>query len=465
MQFKLTPTMQHIVSEVERLGKAVWVVGGAVRDTCMNKIPKDIDFATNYDHLALEVLLRKMGLVVIPDATARQHGIIRVIDRDTGEVIDIARLRKDCKTDGRHAIVEFTDILEEDLARRDFTINAMACQINSNGDIINEVDRFSGLDDLRMHVVHFVGNMHDRIREDYLRMVRLCRFTALGEGWRIGPPVTQVKKHAEHIKQISKERIRDEIIKAVSYPKPSNFFRNMHACGLLNFVMPDLSACVGVGQNEYHAEPVFDHLMRALDASVDLTENPMLRLAALLHDIGKPPTRSVDEDSRVHFYNHEVAGTSLVYKWMKEYKFTREQIEYVCKMVRHHQWRFTDDTKDKTIKKWLTTVGLDSWRDLITLRCADRKGNLAKAHKPMITKKMHELMQKVQAILDHKEPLSTKDLAINGHDLIEMGLKPGKVFKDILGECLEQVIEDPCRNEREWLLQYITEHYLTPSSS
>lgn len=458
MKFKLTATQKRIIAAIENVSCTTWVTGGAVRDQIRGVEPKDIDFVTNCCHLRLENVLQKEGLTVIPDQTAKQHGIIRVVDKDTGELIDIARLRKDCQTDGRHAIVEFTDVLKEDLARRDFTWNAMACQIDSSGEIINEIDLFNGCSHLQERVVHFIGNMHDRIREDYLRMIRLCRFTALGPDWKLGPPPSQVRIHANNITKISKERIRDEILKALMYPKPSNFFRNLDACGLLRYIMPALADTIGVEQNQEHAEDVWNHCLRSLDASVELTDKPMLRLAALLHDVGKPPSKTTDEKG-IHFYSHEIIGTSIVYEWMKEHKFSKEDIEYVTLMIRHHMFRFTDNSTDKAVKKWLNKIGIHQWRDLITLRMCDRKGNLTKAHKPLVTKKMYDLMQTIQRILDHKEPTSRKDLAISGHDLIAMEYKPGKIFQEILDELVELILEDPANNTREILVKYVRENY------
>lgn len=461
MHFKLTPTVSNIIREVERIGKRIWVVGGAVRDNIMGKTPKDLDFATNYDHKAMAVLLKRMGLVVIPDKTAKSHGIVRVVDRDSGDIIDIARLRRDDTTDGRHAVVSFTDILAEDLERRDFTVNAMACEIDATGHTRNFVDLFNGRQDIQNKVVRFVGHPHDRITEDFLRMIRACRFTALDEGWRIADNDRHaLKVHAQSITEISKERIRDEIVKALGYDKPSNFFRALHTAGLLAIVFPDLEKGVGCAQNEYHAEPVFDHLVRCCDVSVDLTDNVMLRLAALTHDIAKPHTRSVDSDGRVHFYKHEVEGEYLMRAWMREYKFSRKDIEYVTKLVRHHQWRFNDNSKDITIRKFLNTVGRDVWRDLITLRCADRKGNLKKADRPMITWKMRQLMQKAQDIIDSGVPVFKEDLAINGHDLKRLGVKPGRVYQEIFSNMMGIVINDPSKNTREWLEKWVTKNYV-----
>lgn len=455
MKFALTKTQAQIVKAIQENGKKIYCVGGAVRDVLLGNEPKDIDFATNYDHNALRVLASKMGLTCIPDATAMQHGIVRIVDVDTGGIIDIARFRKDDTTDGRHAKVSFTDNIYEDLRRRDFTINGMAVEVGTN----EVIDPFNGQDHLKEKRIIFIGNLHDRIREDYLRLMRMCRFTALGSGWQIGAPISAIRDHVKGIHSISKERIRDEIIKALKYNKPSNFFRALEETHLLPEVFPELQAGVGCKQNKHHAEPVFDHLLRCLDASVPLTNDPMLRLSALTHDIAKPHTKSIGPDGEVHFYMHEVVGADLMYKWMMNLKFPKKDAEYVSKMVRHHQWRFAEDTKDKTIRRWLVNVG-PQWRDLITLRMADRLGNLKKAHKPPITREMKSLIERAEKILaDEQSVLNKTQLAINGHDLIEMGMKPSKAFREIFDKLLNIVIDEPERNTKEWLIQYVKLNY------
>jgi putative nucleotidyltransferase with HDIG domain len=213
-------------------------------------------------------------------------------------------------------------------------------------------------------------------------------------------------------------------------------------------------SCIGIDQNEFHAEPVFDHLMYSLDAATALTDNPMLRLAAGLHDVGKPSTKSTAGDGRVHFYEHETKGASIVYEWMRAMKFSNKDVEYVTKLVRHHQWRFMDDSKDKTIRRWLRDVG-DSWKDLITLRAADRKGNMAKQHKSMITQKMRDLMTRAEAIIASGAPIFDKDLAITGHDLKELGVKPGPVYKEIIQKVWALVINEPDKNTKEYLREFV----------
>lgn len=461
MKFELTPSQSHVIQIINFQGNSVFAVGGALRDHIMGKIPKDIDLATNALPLAVKTSLQIEGYTVIPDTVAFQHGIVRVVDKDTGDLIDIATLRRDVSCDGRHAEVEFTEDILDDLARRDLTINAMAAHLSPDGEVKELIDPWGGQHDIQEKKIVFVGKAESRISEDALRMVRACRFTALDEDW-ILPEVTYkaILNHVHEVTSVSKERIRDEVLKALAYDRPGNFFRALASTGLLDIVFPDLAKGIGCGQNEYHAEPVFDHLCRCCDVSVGLTDNVLLRLAALTHDVAKPHTRSVDPSGSVHFYKHEIVGATVMYEWMKEYKFPNKDIEYVTKLVRHHQWRFEDNTKDKTIRRWLQDVGKDIWQDLITLRMADRKGNLKKAHKPMVTQKMKELIERAQAIIDAGNPIFKEDLAINGHDLEALGIPPGKEYKDIFRELLGLVINEPEKNTKEALTAFVQKHYV-----
>lgn len=465
-RFKLTASQSQIVEAVQKesMGK-IWVVGGAVRDALMDKVPKDIDFATDLTPTSVEHLVVRFGFCCIPDQKAKDHGIIRVVDKDTGEFIDIATLRRDTDCDGRYAKVEFTQDLKEDLSRRDLTINAMAAVIDTDGYILQVFDYFDGTKDVEEKRVKFVGNPCHRIKEDALRMIRACRFLALGDDWKLETSdfwaIHDMNKYnPELFDGISKERIRDEFIKALKYDKPSNFIRCLHDSKLLLRICRPLADAWGVEQNEYHDEEVFTHLLAALDAMCELSPSHLLRLAALTHDIGKPPTRSVADDGKVHFFRHEVEGASIIYNWMREYKFSTKQTEYVSKLVRHHQWRFEANSKDKTIRKWLQKVGPDCWRDLITLRMADRKGNFAKKHKPMMTSHMHDLVQKVEKILEAGDAIFREDLAIDGNDIKECGVPPGPVYKEIFANMLGIVIQDPERNTKDWLTNYIKKNYV-----
>ena len=210
------------------------------------------------------------------------------------------------------------------------------------------------------------------------------------------------------------------------------------------------------------SDPVWDHILRCLDSSVDLTDKPLLRLATLLHDVGKPATKNTKEDGSITFYKHEVVGATIAYELMKRLKFSNADIEYVTKLVRYHQWRFETDTKEKTIRKWLQDVGKDIWEDLIVLRCADRKGNKHKMAlgKGMITTKMRELMDKVYHLIQSGVPLFREDLAINGDDFRELGVRPGPIYKEIFSNLLGITANDPTKNNKEWLKEFVKRNYV-----
>lgn len=461
-KFQFTSSQSEIVEGVrtQTMGQ-IWVVGGAIRDLLLKRTPKDIDFATDLEPKNVQSLLRQLGMIVIPDQTALDHGITRTVDKETGEIIDIATLRKDEQCDGRHARVVFTKSLREDLARRDLTINAMAAVVDVDGTIDQLHDPFEGLRDIENKVINFVGDPNRRVKEDWLRMVRACRFCALGPEWERSRDTNHAMwAYKDRINEVSAERIRDELLKAMSYPYPGGFIRALDNVDLLKYVLPPVHLGIGVDQNEYHAEDVYEHCLGALDAAASLTDKPLLRLATLLHDVGKPITRSVDKAKRVHFYRHEVVGADIVYNYLSDMKFSKKEMDYVSKLVRFHQWRFEKDSKDKTIRKWLQDTGKDVWEDLILLRCADRKGNLAKQHKPMVTRHMQDLIRRVKKIIDENQALFREDLAIDGNDLKELGIKPGPLFKEIFSNMLGIVVTDPSRNNRDWLIGFVKKNYI-----
>lgn len=256
----------------------------------------------------------------------------------------------------------------------------------------------------------------------------------------------------------SKIQIRDEILEGLSGPNPGNFFRKLQQSGKLKEIFPDLEAGVGCTQNEHHDfDTVWEHLLRCLDYSVNLTEDPYLRLSILCHDIAKPHTKSVDDEGRVHFYKHEVVGASIVYKWMKEHKFPHDKIEYVTTLIRNHQFRFSVDSKDKTIRKWIQSVG-KYWEHLFILRCADRRGNKKKGHLPGFTAEMQQLKQKVYQLISEERVVFKEDLAVQPIDLFKMNI-PKEKHKMIIANMLGIVLHNKERNNRSYLIQYVKTNY------
>jgi tRNA nucleotidyltransferase (CCA-adding enzyme) len=457
--FEFTQTQLKTIKALNT--ENLFVVGGAVRDLLLDEKPQDIDLATDLYVDEIKKRLSSVNLTWTPDQTAEEHGIIRVIDPDGGELIDVATFRRDEVTDGRHATVSFTSNINEDLLRRDLTINAMAVRIDSNGNSTDFIDPYGGLTDLQARQIRLVGDPVKRIEEDYLRMMRVARFATRFNSSVIDQATIQAcQKNAHDIHRVSKERIQQEIMKALKYSNAGWMFRHMHTLGLLYEVMTDLHACVGISQNKYHKDDLFEHLCFCVDNCIGKKYIPELKLATLLHDVGKWATKAPTKDGDFSFHNHEVVGATMTYNWMKQYKFSTDQIKYVTKLVRGHQWRFYEDSTEKSYRKWLQTTGRSEWRDLVRLRIADRKGNRAKSGRPGITREMKDLIRKCRAIIRIGQPLFIEDLAINGDDLKVLGLKPGKIYKDIFSNIMGIVTSDPSRNNRDWLLSYVDRNYI-----
>jgi putative nucleotidyltransferase with HDIG domain len=433
----------------------VWVVGGYVRDMLVGAMPGDIDLATTATPEQVQSMLRYTSVVptsVVP--VGIEFGTLKVLLLGPGAKpyaeFEITTLRKDLLCDGRHAKVEFTTDLAEDLARRDFTINAMAYNLKTK----ELIDPFNGQEDLKNRTIRAVGDPATRFKEDHLRMIRACRFAGYGKGFAIEPKTwAAILEHRKLIQGVSKERIRDEILKMMKTPKPSKCINALRNTGLLHQIVPLVAIGIGVEQNKHHAEEVYDHCVATCDHLSP--DNPILRLVGLLHDVGKPSTME-GEGEEAHFYNHEIVGAEAVYDWMREYKFPREDCEYASLLVRHHMYHFTYETKLSTIKKWMGKLKGHHW-DLMDLREADRAGNKAKEGKPLVTAHQEYLMSRMREIEKYKPPMSVKDLDIGGHDLIEMGFSPGPIFGAILDDLLDEVLEDPNLNEKEILRGMVEE--------
>jgi len=452
----------EIAKMLKDKGFQCYVVGGIVRDLLLYKsINDDAEWDITTDAKPEEIveIFSKKRIKVIP--TGIKHGTVTVIYKGKMYEITTFRIDKDYK-DGRHpSEVIFTSSIEEDLSRRDFTINAMAI------DIIDEkfIDPFGGMSDLEKNIIRAVGNPEVRFYEDGLRLMRACRFAAKLDFTIEEKTLEAIKKNKENLKRVSIERIRDELIKMLIAKRTSVGIEYMRISGLLDIVLPELSNCYGVSQNIYHKYDVYTHSLITSDAVSkilgDVNDKKRiyrLKLAGLLHDIAKPITKNEVIDNGVDhstFYNHEVIGASITKRIMRRLRFSNDDIEYVTRLVRHHMFYYTEEWTDSAVRRFMRNVGLDLLDDLFVLREADRIGS-GKRQPGSVS--ISKLKARIQKIIEEENAISLKDLKINGYDIMnELGIKPGPTIGKILNSLLQIVIDDPSQNEKEKLLSLAKE--------
>ena len=430
-----------ICTRLREKGKRGWIVGGCVRDLLRNGKPKDWDIAT--DALPAEVV--GMFRKVIP--TGIQHGTVTVVQR--GAHYEVTTLRGEgAYSDGRRPDkVEFVDDITADLARRDFTFNAIAID-PVDGHVI---DPFDGRKDLASRVLRAVGDPLERFAEDGLRVLRAARFSATLE-CSIAAETEQAMgatRSLDTFRRVSAERVRDEWIKAMQARRPSVAFEAMRRTRLLEISCPEMLESVGCVQNKWHAYDVWGHAMACLDAC---KPDPILRVAALLHDVAKPRTRAFSDKTQDYtFYEHERIGAELAEPILARLRFSNEERARVVALVRHHLICYADDWTDAAVRRWLRRVTPDLAPDLYEIGFADARGK-GKEHSEDLAN-IERLRVRVEAVLASGAALSARDLAINGRDLMsELGLPPSRAIGETLEKLVELVTDDPSANERERLL-------------
>jgi tRNA nucleotidyltransferase (CCA-adding enzyme) len=431
-----------ILKRLQEKGKRGWIVGGCVRDLLRGLEPKDWDIATD---ARPEEVVRMFRRVI---ETGLQHGTVTVMEGGVG--YEVTTLRGEgAYSDGRRPdSVAFVDDIVEDLARRDFTFNAIAI------DPLNEalVDPFGGQADLEGRVLRAVGDARERFAEDGLRVLRAARFSATLEV-EIDPATERAMGDARSIatfKKVSAERVRDEWLKSMAAARPSRAFEAMARTNLLAAISPELDESRGCAQNRYHAYDVWGHAMACLDSA---PPDPVLRMAALLHDIGKPRSRAFSEKTKDWtFYNHEAIGAKMADPLLTQLKFPNDVRKRVVALVQHHLICYTPDWTDTAVRRWLKRVGTDVAPQLYELGRADARGKGRPCDDDL--RHIDELQARAEALLSAGAALSTRDLSIGGRELMrELSLSPGPLLGVILDKLLEIVLEDPSKNEPAALLE------------
>lgn len=423
---------KYIIETLNKHGYEAYIVGGAVRNYYMNKPVNDWDITTNAKPDIVESLFEKTISV------GKAFGTI-IVKLD--EHYEVTTYRNETSYDGRKPKdVTYSNLIEEDLRRRDFTMNAM--YMNLNEEIF---DIHHGKDSIKKNIIETVGEPVERFTEDYLRVYRYVRFTCQYQ-FSTNNTLDNVIQQMPINTMISSERIREEFCKILLSDRPSTGIQHLLHLNLLEYIFPEIIPSVGFNQHSpYHHLTVFDHLMAALDQT---PKDLIVRLAALCHDIGKPKT-FVLTDGIGHFYGHDKVSVELTKSMLKRLKFDSKTIEDVSSLVQHHM-RLLDANNKKSIKKFMNKIGIHRLEWFLDLRKADILSSKTNDDLSSIIK----MTEAFQAVLNEKHPLSVKDLAVNGYDLIGLDISGPEIGR-ILNVLLEHVLEYPENNTTAYLTQLI----------
>lgn len=441
---KIPSPVFNIFEKFTNAGYEIYLVGGGVRDLFINRKIHDCDFTTN----ATPEEIQK----IIPDSFYdNAFGTVgTIIKTENGEEkYEITTFRSEQGyADKRHPDkVTWGNSLEEDLKRRELTINAMA--LGPKGSDFELTDLFNGQEDLKNKIIKAVGNPEERFSEDALRLMRAVRF-ATQLGFAIEPKTfSAIQGNANLLNQISKERIKDELFKILASDYPSEGIILLLTSGLLQNIIPELIEGYGMSQAKHHIYDVWTHSLQSLKNC--LSKDPLVRLATLLHDIGKPSVAKGEGENRT-FYNHEVVGTNIAQNIAKRLKFSKKEEEKLITLVRWHQFSVDDRQTDSALRRFIRNVGKENLEDMLALRTGDRLGGGAKETSWRLEKFKKRLVEVQQ------QPFSVTDLKIDGNDVMQtLGIPPGRKVGEILNQIFEEVEMQKIENDKAALLKRIEE--------
>ncbi len=434
-----------VATTLEKAGFEAYLVGGCVRDLVIGKTPKDWDITTN----AKPDEIQKLFEETFYENDYGTVGVVTKSDDPSLKVIEVTPYRSEGEySNARHPdTVTFGVSLSEDLKRRDFTVNAIAYR-PKNG---TWADEHGGKIDIEKKTLRAVGDAEKRFKEDALRMMRAVRLSAeLGFAIEQGT-AEAILKNADNLAHISKERIRDELMRIIQTDTPMTAIVLAQRLGLLKHIAPDLERGIGVSQNQAHAFDVYEHLLRAMQHAADKKWDFAIRIAALFHDISKPETRRWSDEKRDWtFHGHEVVGAKVTKRIMRDLKFPQDLLEKVVLLVRWHMF-FSDPDKItlSAVRRLIANVGKENIHDLLNLRICDRIGTGRPKEQPFRLRKYMAMVE--QALRD---PVTVGMLAIDGKGIMDvLSEKPGKRIGWILHALLEEVLEDPTKNTLETLTE------------
>lgn len=438
--------VSRVTQMLEKAGFKAFLVGGCVRDLITSRKPKDWDVATDAKPPEIIGLFSK----TFYENDYGTVGVVNETDDESLKVIEVTPFRLEAKySDNRRPdSVTFSKNIEDDLKRRDFTMNAIALQINGEGKKV-VIDPFEGQEDIKKQIIRAVGDPNERFEEDALRILRAIRI-ASEIGFTIEEKTGEaMKKTAPILKKISKERIRDEFNRIILSSRPMEGIEMARNMGILEYIVPELLPAIGVEQNQAHAYDVWNHLMKTLEHSEKKKWGLDIRLAALFHDISKPETRRKNpETGEWTFYGHDVVGARVTKAILTRLKYSNEIIEKVTKLVRWHM--FFSDTELITlsaVRRMIRNVGRENIWELMNVRICDRIGTGRPKEDPYRLRKYKSMVEEAL-----KDPISVGMLKVNGGRVIEVTeIPPGPKIGYILHALLEEVLENPSLNTTEYL--------------
>ena len=435
MKIQLPGHVRQIIKRLQQEGYDAYAVGGCVRDTLLGRPPQDWDITTSAKPQEVKALFSHTV------DTGIEHGTVTVMLDHIGYEVTTYRIDGEYE-DARHPkSVTFTGNLVEDLKRRDFTINAMAYN-----DTAGLVDAFDGTADLQKGIIRCVGDPHDRFGEDALRMLRAVRFAA-----QLGFTIEEETRRAaadlaDHLKKVSAERIQTELVKLLTSAHPEEM-RTVYELGLSRIFLPEFDRMMETPQvTKHHCYSVGEHTIRTMQ---EIAPDRLLRLTMLLHDVAKPLCMTTDEDGQNHFKGHPAAGADLARTILRRLKFDNATIRQVCLLIRYHDDR--PAVTPRNVRRAISRIGLENMPLLFAVKRADTLGQSQYQRAEKLAY-IDAYEAEYESICAAQQCVQKKDLAINGSDLIALGMKPGKAIGAVLDELFEQVLNDPDCNTKEQLL-------------
>ena len=440
MKIQIPEKVNRIIGTLTFAGYEAYAVGGCVRDALLGREPSDWDITTSASPREVKRLFPRTV------DTGIRHGTVTVMMGK--ESFEVTTYRVDgVYEDGRHpSEVHFTKSLLEDLKRRDFTINAMAYNEETG-----LVDEFDGIGDLKRGLIRCVGDAGERFTEDALRMMRAVRFSAQ-LGFELEEDTRRaIRELCRNLEKVSAERIQAELVKLLVSPHPERI-RDAYELGITKVILPEWDAMEGVEQNTpHHKYTVAEHTVRALK---NVKRDKILRLTMLFHDMGKPQAKTTDENGRDHFKGHALISEEIARKVMHRLKFDNDTIRNVSRLVCYHDYRM--EATPKNVRRAMNRIGVELFPYYLAVRLADVKAQSPYRRREKLENiiAVRELYRK--ALLED-QCVTLRQLAVSGRDLMNLGMKPGRELGAMLSELLEYVIDDPERNRKEILCDYVKE--------